>query len=325
MKKKISIVVCLYICFSLLLFASASNYTMVNSGVSYQYIGTYSIKQLNEILTTQLSSDFIARPTPVKFELAQNSVKLYRVKYHSIIPEQNNKPTVASGLIAIPNTGKKSYPVVSYQHGTVFTKYEVPSNIEDSMETKLEVANFAGNGYILVAADYFGKGISSEPDSYMVKESTAQACFDMLKASQEVLNSMGISQTQLFLSGWSQGSWCTNVFRKRLETLSIPVTAAGMAATPNDPYLVMLRWIDNPSDSDAQWTVGCAALFVESYEHNYDLPGLTKEAVKPEYYQTVSDFYSNKVTWAQASKILPQHPESPRNYNEEIGLTPKAV
>ena len=54
------------------------------------------------------------------------------------------------------------------------------------METRLMVARFAGQGYIVVAADYIGKGISNEPDAWLVQGATAQACLDMWLAAQAV-------------------------------------------------------------------------------------------------------------------------------------------
>ena len=34
------------------------------------------------------------------------------------------------------------------------------------------VARFAGQGYLVIAADYVGKGESTEPDSYMASSKT---------------------------------------------------------------------------------------------------------------------------------------------------------
>ena len=59
--------------------------------------------------------------------------------------------------------------MVSYQHGTVYGKQEVPSFAEQSPETQLMIAQFAGQGYLLIGADYFGLGVSTEPEGYMVK------------------------------------------------------------------------------------------------------------------------------------------------------------
>ena len=74
---------------------------------------------------------------------------------------------------------------------------------------------------------------------------------DMLFAARAVLADLGIEEDGLFLSGWSQGSWSTQQFRRKLETLNIPVRAAATAATPADLYLLLTRWINHPTKLDA--------------------------------------------------------------------------
>ncbi len=125
--------------------------------LQYEPIAVYDVDRLNQILTTELAefSDF-----KITYPPARHAVQLYRVTYPSVVPELGNKPTMASGLIGVPVDASGTLPVVSYQHGSVFGKDEVPSNPEQSTETRLMLANFAGQGYILVAADYFGKGVS---------------------------------------------------------------------------------------------------------------------------------------------------------------------
>jgi ribosomal protein S8 len=39
----------------------------------------------------------------------------------------------------------------------------------------------------VVGADYFGMGISTEPEGYLVKASHQQACFDFLVAAKGVM------------------------------------------------------------------------------------------------------------------------------------------
>lgn len=277
------------------------------NGVSYQLIGTYNQDRLNRIGTTELQ-EFKTVKSDLALAPAQNSVKLYRVSYRTVIPERNNKPVDVTGLIAVPDKAAARYPLVSYQHGTVFSRNEVPSFPEQSMETRLMIAQFAGHGYIVIAADYIGKGSSGAtvPDSYMVKESTVQACYDMLVASQAVLADLKLATGDFFLSGWSQGAWSTMQFRNRLESLGMPVKAAAAASTPADLYLLVSRWINRRTTLDADWLVGSAALLVNSYERYYGLPGLSSAAIKPQYRQTARDFYENRIGWSEASKVLPK-------------------
>ena len=178
--------------------------------IEVEEIGAYDVDRLNKVLTEELAefSQFEISYTP-----AQVGVKLYRVTYPSVVPERNNRPTTASGLIAIPAVSDKQpaslpvkLPVVSYQHGSVFGKEEVPSFLENSTETRLMVAVFGGQGYMVIGADYFGKGVSPEPNGYIVKESTEQACLDMLLAAQTVCPDLGVEMGPLLLSGWSQAA-----------------------------------------------------------------------------------------------------------------------
>lgn len=274
----------------------------VASGVRYTHIGDYNVERLNRILGEEVKefSSFAVHYPP-----ATNAVSLYRVVYETTIPERGNQPTTASGLVAVPQVPQHTLPVVSYQHGTVFTKTAVPSHPEESMETRLMVARFAGQGYLVIAADYVGKGESTEPDSYMVRDVTVQACLDMLLASRAVCADLGLRQSDLFLSGWSQGAWSTMQFRHKLESLNMPIKAAATASTPSDLYLLFTRWINNPSPLDASYLVGIPVLFLNSYGYYYGLPGLVQVAIRPEYQKSATEFYANTIGWEQAQKQLP--------------------
>jgi hypothetical protein len=142
--------------------------TRITSDVQYQLIGRWDVGRLNEIL--QVDTPKFSELS-VNYSPACNAVRLYRVTYSSVVPERGNKPISASGLVAIPEIAATSMPMVSYQHGTVYGKQEVPSFPEQSPETQLMIAQFAGQGYIVIGADYFGLGVSTEPEGYMVKKS----------------------------------------------------------------------------------------------------------------------------------------------------------
>ena len=284
--------------------APAEEPNPVPAGVKYELIGTYSIEKLNQILTTELTA-FCSYP--VTYPKARYAVKLYRVIYPSVIPEQNNRPTVASGLLAVPEGGAETMPVVSYQHGTVFSKTAVPSIPDESMETRLVVAQFAGQGYVVVAADYFGKGSSSELDSYLVKASTQQACLDMLLSAKAVSAELKVKWGPLFLTGWSQGGWATMAFLNKLESVDIPVKAAATAAAPDDLFAIINRWLHAPEDGDAVFIPGLIALQINAYEEYDGLPGLAHAMIKPQYESAARDLFLNKIGWEKASTLLPKH------------------
>ncbi len=263
----------------------------VGGGVTYQFLARWDVDRLNKILTvdTPKFADLKVAYTP-----ARTAVKLYRVIYPSVVPEHGNKPTVASGLVAIPDAPETSLPLVSYQHGTVYGKHEVPSFPEESPETQLMIAQFAGQGYALIGADYFGLGVSTEPEGYMVKASHQQASFDMLTAGRAVLRKLGVKDSGLFLAGWSQGGFVTMAFLEKLESAGVPVVAATTASAPLDVYAALSGFLDFPRKNDAFWVPTLFILSAFAYEHYYDLPGLAHSLLNDEYYDLCRKAYERE-------------------------------
>ena len=103
--------------------ASRNAPEQVSSGVKYEFLARWDVHRLNQILETDTPKFAGVR---VAYTPARNAVKLYRVTYPSVIPEKGNAPTVASGLLAIPDTKETTFPLVSYQHGTVYGRQRGP-------------------------------------------------------------------------------------------------------------------------------------------------------------------------------------------------------
>lgn len=263
--------------------------TSIPGGVSYALIGSWDAARLNAILDTDtpaftgVSADY----TP-----ATNGVRLYRVTYPSVVPEQNNRPIVATGLVAVPDTAAGTLPLVSYQHGTVYGKEEVPSFPENSPETQLAIALFAGQGYAVIGADYFGMGGgASEPEGYVVKDSHQQATFDMLGAARVVLADLAIRTGPLFLAGWSQGGYVTMAFLEKLEASGVPVAAAATASAPVDIFLALNGFLNFPRPIDAAWVNTLFILSAFSYETYYAVPGLARSLIADAYYDVARSAY----------------------------------
>lgn len=263
----------------------------VTSGVSYSFIGRWDAAKLNHVLEVDAPKFF---GVDVKYTPARNAVKLYRVTYHSVIPEQGNRPTVASGLLAVPDTAGASFPMLSYQHGTVYGKQQVPSFPDQSTETELMLAQFAGQGYIVIGADYFGMGTSTEQEGYMVKASHQQATFDMLMASRAVLAQMKIASPKLFLGGWSQGGFVTMAFLQKLEDANVPVEAAATASAPVDVFVALSGFLDFPRKNDADWVPTLFILSSFSYENYYGVPGLARSILNDAYYDVCRKAYEKQ-------------------------------
>ncbi|MFM8984707.1 MAG: alpha/beta hydrolase family protein [Planctomycetia bacterium] len=285
-------------------------FTPVAAGVRSRKSGTYDKARLAAILdrgldtflagfdpsqaSTMKSSDFKA-----KFPAPRNGLTLYEVQYDTVVPEWENQPTVGSGLLAVPDDGAKSHPLVSYQHGTVFGRDEVPSRPDNSYETQLALATFGGQGYAVIGADYYGFGASRLPNCYMVPRSTTQAMLDHYRASRSLLAALGQETQQFFVWGWSQGGWSTMQFLRRLETLGIPVTAAATVSAPVDLTAAFRRPITSPRPQDAAWTKSCISNMIWSHEEYTRLPGLAASAIKPEHLAASRKFFDGELSWPE--------------------------
>jgi pimeloyl-ACP methyl ester carboxylesterase len=260
----------------------------VTSGVSYQYLDRWDVDRLNQILTVD-TPKFAG--IPVTYTPATHAVKLYRVTYSSVVPERGNKPITATGLVAIPDTGGTSFPMVSYQHGTVYGKQEVPSYPEQSPETQLMIAQFAGQGSIVIGADYFGMGDSTEPEGYMVKQSHQQATADMLQASRAVLEQMKLTSPKLFIAGWSQGGFVTMALLEKLERDGVPVLAAATASAPVDVFVALNGFLNFPRKNDASWVTTLFILSSFSFENYYGIPGLARSLINDDMFDVSRKAY----------------------------------
>lgn len=302
--QKILLTLVIFITLSFPATAQKSEFVSVTPSIRYQYIGTYDEARLTKIQNSEIPEEL---GPGLSFTAPKNAVKLYRVEYMSVIPEQDNRPTLASGLIAIPATGAKRMPMFSYQHGTVFGKDWAPSFPEKSFETRLAIAQFAGQGYIVIGADYFGLGTSIEKDSYIVLNSQVQASLDMYEAAKLILTREGIYTTDLFIGGWSQGGVVTMAFLERLENNGIPVKAAATAAAQCDGYVMTHGFLQNPRKIDAPWVTTMFILTAFSFEEYYRMPGLARGLFTDEQYATAHRVYMKDSTLAYKDYPLDLH------------------
>ncbi|NNK89912.1 MAG: hypothetical protein HKO89_04830, partial [Saprospiraceae bacterium] len=108
-------------------------------------------------------------------------VDLYKVRYYT--PDINGDEHVASGLICIPQSQSRSFPLACYQHGTVGSRDDVPSNLQGGY---LLAVIFASYGYVITTPDYLGLGDSPGIHPYVHAATEASAAIDLLYAAREL-------------------------------------------------------------------------------------------------------------------------------------------
>lgn len=292
--------------------------TIVDSSVSYERMGHYTKEQLNTLLVDAYNNNMNYYPSqnpnldakidPNKFG-ATNGVTLYKLFYNIKVPETGAVEKV-SGLVAVPDGIGASASLVSYQHGTVLDSVTVPSNVIKTdasgaiqwrdASTLVNVVRFAGNGYILSAADYLGKGVSTTQEAYAVKGTTNQTNLDMLQATSKVLNNLNIAPDKLFLTGQSQGGLNTQWLTQALESMSVPITASAAMTPFNDLVASFQAWTSadrltpNNGHDPVPWLPPTIAIALSSYQKYYNINGLVDTAIKSEYLAQIKQYLSNE-------------------------------
>ncbi len=271
--------------------------------------------------------NILPAPFPDKFA-ARNDVELRRIVTFTRIPETGERVEV-SGLLAVPAGARGALPLVSWQHGTILSFDEVPSNLlrlddqkyelrdnVDSIETLFNIQRFAGNGYAVVAADYVGKGPyrRGRSEAYAVKGATVQCCLDVLSAGQRELRTLGLRQSSLFLNGWSQGALNTQWLKQEMQRRGIKVRAAA-AESPFNNLAESFHYWSNPaayipaSESSypmpPAWITPCIIVLLGSYRRYYGLNDLFKTAIKPQYRAFAEKYWTDYSLDGEIAKSIP--------------------
>jgi hypothetical protein len=271
----------------------------------------------------------ILPPFDAKTDGARFAVDLHRIVTHTVVPETGEKLKV-SGLLALPVGIKGDLPLLSWQHGTILSFDQVPSNLTlladptyeltdaaDSLETLFNVHRFAGQGYAVVAADYVGKGPfrDGRGEAYAVKAVSVRSCIDILAAGQTAMQSLGLRPSKLFLHGWSQGALNTQWLHQALRAKSHPLTGTAVASPFNDLNEAWGFWTGAQTFALPQgatsypappnWVSLCMIVVLGSYELQYGLNGLMKSAIRPEYHDFALKFWKDYKLDIDQSRPIP--------------------
>ncbi|PZR93860.1 MAG: lysophospholipase [Stutzerimonas stutzeri] len=271
----------------------------------------------------------ILPPFDAKTDGARFDVDLHRIVTHTVVPETGEKLKV-SGLLALPVGIKGELPLLSWQHGTILSFDQVPSNLTlladpayeltdaaDSLETLFNVQRFAGQGFAIIAADYVGKGPfrGDRGEGYAVKGVSVQTSVDVLAAGQAAMRSLGLKPSKLFLHGWSQGALNTQWLHQALRAKSRPIAGTAVASPFNDLNEAWSFWAGAqtfplPKGATSypalpNWISLCIIVALGSYELQYGLSGLMKSAIRPEYHDLALKFWRDYKLDFDQSKPFP--------------------
>ncbi len=145
-------------------------------------------------------------PAEIEF-LIRYGVKGVRLVYTTVDAQGNE--VEASGALLIP-IGEGNKPLVSFQHGTITSNEDAPSNFNS--QSDIVAIMMASTGFAIAMPDYIGYGVSSHlPHPYEHKATLASATRDMIRATREYfkVNNRTDLANPLFLTGYSEGGSAT--------------------------------------------------------------------------------------------------------------------
>lgn len=207
-----------------------------------------SVESISSFSTAQIDGQFGLNGTATP--AAKCDIKIEKVSYPTV--GAAGERTNATAALMLPSGDgadcQGDRPILLYAHGTTTDKdydFTQVANIQNPAvgESTLIAANFAAQGYIVVAPNYAGYD-DSELDyhPYLVAEQQATDMADALDSAREIIarqkrandsDYVNVDDSgKLFISGYSQGGHVAMATARLLEQNNEPVTAISPSSGP---------------------------------------------------------------------------------------------
>lgn len=265
--------------------------------VDYTYLGE---------LSADMARLALKKAPPLDTLDARYALNIYSIHYKTLTPDR--EITIASGLVAMPIVSEGQIGTVCYQHGTRFTRDDVPSRYSKASYTNLAVFGSHG-GYMTVMPDYLGLGDNDLPlHPYGQADTLASSSVDMLLAAKELASQLNYPlNDRLYLTGYSEGGFSTLVMFEHLvqNYKNIPITAVALGSAPYD-WEETIRFI--LLDPGPHATAYAAYFFYSLQYYKHYWSSLDEIFVSP-YNTMVPLLFDGKHTSKEILKALPQEPK----------------
>lgn len=252
-----------------------------------------------EFLESRSKADLIADFGP----FMEYGADLYRVTYET--PDIHGDLDTASGLFVYPVTDGSDaliFPMLIYQHGTVGSRDDVPSQLQGGYQLALF---WAGAGYATTAADFLGLGTSRGFHPYVHSETEASAAIDMHFAVKDycIENDMYVNN-QLYVTGYSQGGHAAAAAQRKIQEDYQGVLNLTASAPMSGPYSISGVMRDLMLGDDEYFFVGYAPYSVLSYNLELEFFEETNEIFKEPAAGWIQQFYDEDIDLWQLNQNL---------------------
>lgn len=229
-------------------------------------------------------------------------VSLFRVNYKTLYKGEEIE---ASGLVLIPlSDDSLNAPILSFQHGTIFSQAEAPTNTTLSDPYLILYTAAATTGVIMVVPDYIGYGASDDiVHPYFIAEPTSRAVLDNIKAGRELAELNGVKfNGDLFLAGYSQGGYATMATHMSIEeqggfedfNLVTSYPAAGSYIATNQVFI----------KAEDVFPPHFTTLRIYSYIAHYGLSLAISDFIKAPYAALIPDLLDGSLTSTEITPLL---------------------
>ena len=209
---------------------------------------TTTVKTISSFTATQINTQFGLNTTATP--TAKCDIKIEKVSYRTV--GAAGERTNATAALMLPSGDSADCqgdrPVLLYAHGTTTDKgydFAQVGNVKNPAvgEANLIAANFAAQGYIVVAPNYAGYDESKlDYHPYLVAQQQSTDMVDALDSARNIIerkkraNDANYSKIddsgKLFIAGYSQGGYVTMATARLLEAQKKPVTAIAPSSGP---------------------------------------------------------------------------------------------
>lgn len=265
--------------------------------LSCELLQEYSIAEADSIITGY--DEFLAI-YPVDYP-----IRIYRITYITVDPF--GEETTASGAVILPIDTTVSFPLCSYQHGTITERYEVPSF--EGGELFLGIV-FAPGGYVVCMPDYLGLGLGEGLHPYCHAKSEATATVDMLRATRQVCDEQDIHlNDQTFLFGYSQGGHATMAAARELElyhTDEFTLTASAPMSGPYDISGAQTELVVSDEPYSAPYYL---PYLMFAYNEVYDMYDQYSDFLKAPYDTLLPPLFDGQHAGGEIDGVMPDVPK----------------
>ncbi|MFY0600641.1 MAG: alpha/beta hydrolase [Cyclobacteriaceae bacterium] len=251
---------------------------------------------------TQVQTLLTIAGLDLPFEEFNYNVSFYKAEYLTIYKGEN---ITVSSLVVLPDNFEGNLSTVSFQHGTIASNSEAPSQLKSDDNLLSVYASLASIGTMVVVPDFIGFGSSVDiMHPYYAVDLTATSIFDNIYAARTLAEEKGFALSpKLYLAGYSQGGHATMSAHKYYEENEVDFfelqasfpAAGGYDVVAFKDYFLSLETFHQPF---------FLAYVAQSYNESFDLNEPLDKYFNEPYASRIPDLFDGSLSGGQVNQQL---------------------